>query len=649
MRLLDTIHSPAELRQLPRTQLPALAREVRERIIEVVGRNGGHLTSNLGVVELTIALHRVFDFAEDRLLWDVGHQCYPHKLLTGRDPAFDTLRQWGGLSGFPDPAESPYDIFKVGHAGTSVATAVGLARADALRERATRTVAVVGDASLVNGVSLEALNQAGTLRRQFLVVLNDNEWGISPTQGGMAAHLAKFRASAFYEDVKTRAKQALPRLPLVGKAAFEALGHLKEGIKATLSPGMLFESMGFQYVGPVDGHDVGHLIDMLRLLERVSHPVLLHVYTTKGKGYDWACAEPGRFHSSRPFVIRDGKAVVDNGAGRSWTRAFVDNLAEVAEADDRVFALTAGMPDGTGLSRFAERFPERWRDVGIAESCAVDMAAGMARAGMRPVVAIYSTFLQRAFDQVYQEVVLQGLPVLFALDRAGLVGSDGAVHQGFMDLGYLRSLPGMVLMSPCDETELRSALQLALQLGGPSAIRYPRDQVPAPIPDCPPFEVGRSRRLREGDAATILALGVPALSALAAAEELAREGVDVGVVQARFAQPVDRDMVAEAFGSGRPVLTVEDHSVRGGFGSAVLEAAADLGLATTAMRRLGMPADRFVEHGSRARQLAECGYDAAGIAAAVRSLLGWFVAEEQAATPETPRNRTLSQAGQAAG
>lgn len=628
MRLLDSVKSPEDLKALPRTELPALAQELRDRVIEVVGHNGGHLTSNLGVVELSIALHRVFDFSHDRLLWDVGHQCYPHKLLTGRNAQFHTLRQQNGISGFPDPAESVFDLFKVGHAGTSIATAVGLARADALQQRTRRTVTVVGDASIVNGVSFEGLNQAGPLKRQFLVVLNDNEWGISPTQGGVAAHLAKFRASQWYEEVKGRTKQVLPKLPLVGKAAFEALGHLKEGIKATVSPGQVFEALGFQYIGPLDGHDIGHLIEMLQVVERANHPILLHVHTVKGKGYDWASAEPGKFHSPKPFVIRAGKAIINNGTGRSWTQAFVENLMELGEQDERIFALTAGMPDGTGLAEFGQRFCERCLDVGISESCAVDMAAGMARAGLRPVVAIYSTFLQRAFDQVFQEVALQRLPVMFCIDRAGLVGGDGAVHHGFYDIGYLRGLAGMVLMAPMDEPELAEALRLGIALEQPSALRYPRAKVATPIPDCPPFAPGKARRLREGDAATILAYGVPALAALSAAEQLAREGVEVAVVNARFAKPIDLEMITTAFEAGGPIITVEEHCVAGGFGSCVLEAAAELGLAAGSLTRLGMPLERFIEHGSRAAQLAQCNLDADGIAQTVRTLLegggnGW--------------------------
>lgn len=618
MSLLDGIQSPADLKALPTAQLPVLAQEIRERIINVVGRNGGHLTSNLGVVELTIALHRVFDFAHDRLLLDVGHQCYPHKLLTGRASRFDTIRKAGGLSGFPSVAESSYDLFDVGHAGTAIPTAVGLARADTMLGEHRRVVAVVGDASIVNGVAFEGLNQAGTLRRQFLVILNDNEWGISPTQGALAQYLARFRASNFYEEVKARAKQILPRLPLLGKPAFDMLLHLKEGIKATLSPGQIFDHLNFQYIGPIDGHDIDHLIETLQLVCDVHHPVLLHVHTVKGKGCDWATAEPGKFHSPKPFTICGGKATVQAGPGRSWTRAFVENLIEIAEKDSRVFAMTAGMPDGTGLNFFAEKYPDRFLDVGIAESCTVDMAAGMAKAGLRPVCAIYSTFLQRAFDQIFQEVVLQGHPVMFCLDRAGLVGGDGAVHHGFLDIAYLRGFPGMVLMAPMDEVELRMALELGLKLDRPCAIRYPRDNVPAPMPDSPPFEPGKARTLREGEDVVLLCYGITCTAAMTAAEALSKDGIEAMVINARFARPIDRAMIREAFGRNVPVLTIEDHSVAGGFGSAVIEAAQEMGLTIRDVARLGLPSDRFIRHASRAAQMAEVGIDAAGIECAVR-------------------------------
>ena len=641
MTLLDQILSPRDLRVLPVDKLPALADEIRSRILEVVGRNGGHLASNLGVVELTIALHRCLDTPNDRLLFDVGHQCYPHKLLTGRADRFHTIRQAGGLCGFPEVTESEYDVFNVGHAGTAIATAFGLARADQAAGRTCRTVALVGDASIVNGLSFEGLNQAGTLNRQFLVVLNDNHWGIAPTQGALAKHLARFRASAVYDELKKQLGATLPRVPLVGKRMSEVLDHLKQGIKATLAPHQLFEHFGFQYVGPVDGHDIKHLIEMLDIVKDVPHPVLLHVDTVKGRGCDWASAEPETFHSPSPFTIKTGKVTLHETGGRSWTRAFADALIEQAERNDKIVAITAAMPEGTGLSFFAERFPNRYLDVGIAESSGVDIAAGLARGGCRPVVAIYSTFLQRGFDQIFQEVALQELPVVFCMDRAGLVGGDGAVHHGFADIAYLRGLPGMILIAPADEPELNAALTFALAQHRPVAIRYPRDEVPADSPECPPFQLGVSRRMREGDAATVLAYGTTVASAMAAADLLAADGVEIRVVNARFACPIDEVMVAAAFSAGLPVVTVEDHSIAGGFGSAVLETAQEIGLTIRSMTRLGLPQDRFVAHGSRAGQMAEVGIDAAGIASAVHRLLAEAPAGEpweRAATARTTRD-----------
>jgi 1-deoxy-D-xylulose-5-phosphate synthase len=621
MSLLEGINSPADVRALPLSELPKLAAEIRARIIEVVGASGGHLASNLGVTELTLALHRAFDFSTDRLLWDVGHQCYPHKLITGRNRRFDTIRKAGGISGFPCTDESPYDLFNVGHAGTAIATAVGLARGDQILGRDSRVVALVGDASIVNGVAMEGLNQAGTLKRQLLVVLNDNRWGISPTQGAMAEQLSKFRTSTIYEDLKQRTKQLLRDLPLVGKPLYDALDRLKEGFKATLAPHQMFEQLGLQYVGPIDGHDISHLVEMLNILRDVPHPVLLHVHTEKGRGCDWATADPGKFHSPKPFRVENGKVTISSGGGKSWTSAFVESLIELAGENDKVFAMTAAMPDGTGLNKFQEVFPDRYLDVGIAESCTVDLAAGMAKAGLRPVAAIYSTFLQRAFDQVFQEVVLQGLPVVFCLDRAGLVGGDGAVHHGFLDIAYLRNFPNMVLMAPVDALELTHCLRFALKQNVACAIRYPRDVVANPLPDCQPFVLGQSREVRRGDAATVLAYGTTTIAALEAAEQLAAEGFEVQVINARFARPIDRDMVREAFSSGKPVVTVEDHSVSGGFGSAVLETAQELGLSAPFCARLGIPVDRFIPHASRAQQLAEAGIDAAGIASTLRRLL----------------------------
>jgi 1-deoxy-D-xylulose-5-phosphate synthase len=619
--ILDALQSPADLRGLSLEQLEQLTGEIRARIIEVVSKNGGHLASNLGVAELTVALHRVFDFSKDRLLWDVGHQCYVHKLVTGRHARFDTLRCASGISGFPSVAESRYDLFDVGHAGTSIATAVGMARGDMALGRDARVVALIGDASIVNGVAFEGLNQAGTLKRQFLTILNDNSMGIAKTQGGLASYLARFRVSTLYEEVKAKLSEFLPQVPLVGKGMLDALAHLKDAFKASMSPHQTFEQLGFIYVGPVDGHDLRHLIEMLELLRDVPHPVLLHVHTVKGRGCDWAANDPCAFHSPNKFHVEGDTIVHPKSDRKSWTTAFADAVIDVMREHPRVHALTAAMPDGTGLAKVRKALPERVLDCGIAESCTVDIAAGMAKAGLRPLACIYSTFLQRAFDQIFQEVVLQKLPVVFCIDRAGLVGGDGAVHHGYLDITYLRGFQDMVLMAPADESELRAALRLALTLDVPAALRYPRDSVPPPYPDAPPFELGRSRRMREGPDATILAYGTTVGDALEAARTLEGEDVFVAVVNARFAKPLDEDMLLAALDGRQPVLTLEDHSIAGGFGGAVLEAANRLRLPTERLVRLGLREDHFYAHGSRSGQLAEAGIDAAGIAVAVRESL----------------------------
>lgn len=630
--LLQHIHGPDDLRKLTVPQLKDLAEEIRTRIIDVVSHNGGHLSSNLGVVELTIAMHYCLDLSQDRLVWDVGHQCYTHKLLTGRNQNFETLRQTSGVSGFPNPAESPYDLFYVGHAGTAIPTALGLAKADQILGRTSRTVAVVGDASIVNGVAFEGLNQIGMLQRQFLVVLNDNSMGIAQTQGALADYLSRFRVSQVYDLSKKRARRMLEMLGALGKPMANALEHLRQGIKATLVRNQIFEPLGLVYIGPVDGHDLEHLVQLLDMLKDVPYPILLHIHTKKGAGCSWAEASPTAFHSPSPFeILDDGEIQFKNGTGKSFTEAFSDALIEVAKGDDKIHALTAAMPDGTGLKKFADAFPGRCLDIGLAESATVDVAAGMCRAGLKPFVAIYSTFMQRSYDQIFQELSLQDLPVVLCMDRAGLVGSDGAVHHGFADIAFLRTLPRMVLMAPADEPEMREAMKLAATCGNPCAIRYPRESVPVPLcSTTSPFELGKAAKLREGTDATILAYGVTAAYAMQAARQLAHRGVEVTVYSARFALPLDDQMLAAAFGTGKPVLTVEDHSVAGGFGAAVLERANELKLPVdmSAFHRLGIPADRYIPHGSRSWQLRQVGIDADGIAKTVMQALGAGTATE---------------------
>ena len=636
MPLVNQIATPADLRKLSLEQLQELAGHLRERIFRAVSTNGGHLASNLGVVELTIALHYVYDFGPhphgpDWLLWDVGHQCYAHKMLTGRADQFETLRKKGSVSGFPSPEESPYDLFAVGHAGTAISTAVGMARAEQHLNRNGNVVAVVGDASIVNGMAFEGLNNAGTLKRQMLIVLNDNGMSISKPQGAFSQYLERVRVSTTYTEAKHLAETLVGKLPSsVGHTIESVWHHLKEGLKSTIWPGQIFESLGIKYIGPIDGHDIPGLIDMLGEIKHVDAPVLLHVKTVKGQGYEITVNDPTRMHSPAAFEVNGCRVEIKKGEGKSWTNAFADAVIALAKQDERIVALTAAMPDGTGLSKFEKEIPGRYYDTGICESHLTGMAAGMCKNGLRPIAAIYSTFIQRAFDQVWQEVVLNGLPVVFAMDRAGFVGDDGAVHHGFMDQAFLRPLPGMVLMAPSDEAELNRALRLAVSLDVPSAVRYPRDNVPAcnfeDVIDTPlrglaaqAWQLGTSRTLRTGEDATLIAYGALVHEAMLAAEQLSAEGIDVEVVDARFCKPLDAAMLQRVLGSAnrRPVLTVEDHALQNGFGSAVLEHAVAHNLPTDLVTRLGHP-ERLIAHATRREQLAEVGLDAAGIARSVR-------------------------------
>src|SRR4051812_4023625 len=465
--LLSSLQSPADLKKIPLDKLPLLAQEMRELIMNTVGSNGGHLAPNLGTVEICLALNIVFNFAQDRLLWDVGHQAYPHKLLTGRAKNFASLRKKGGVSGFPDPSESPYDLFAVGHAGTGISTAVGMARADQLQRRDTRVVTLVGDASIVNGLAFEGLNNAGTLKRQLLIILNDNSMSISEPQGAFANYLEHLRVTTTYGEVKKRVQHLLEQIPY-GQQISDVAHHVKSGIKNTLAPGHIFEDLGLKYFGPVDGHDLPSLIEKLNELKDLQAPAVLHIKTVKGKGYEWASEDPTAFHSPKPFKVEGCRVVVEKGTGRSFTSAFADAMVNLAKKNEKICGITAAMPDGTGMIKLKPMFPARYFDTGICESHATAMAAGMTKGGLRPVVAIYSTFVQRAFDQIFQEVCLQGLPVVFCADRAGLVGDDGAVHHGFCDLSFLRSQPGIVLMAPSDEQELIRSLDLATTLDAPS-------------------------------------------------------------------------------------------------------------------------------------------------------------------------------------
>ncbi len=620
--LLDKINSPRDIKTLSMSQLNKLAAEIRDFITHCVSCTGGHLASSLGVIELTIAMHYVFDFSTDKLLWDVGHQCYAHKILTGRRELFKKLRQKDGLSGFPSPAESEYDQFIVGHAGTAIPTAIGLALAAKMLKTEEKVVAFVGDASIVNGLSFEALNNMGLVRRQLLVVLNDNSMAIDVSQGAIAQFLSKVRLSHTYEDLRKRTNRILEHLPLVGRKMEDALESFKRTLRMAITPSRLFESLNIPYFGPVDGHDINSLIQIFKAMSNLDSPAVLHVYTKKGKGFSPADDDPTRFHSTGPFKI-NGELESEKPTSKSFTSAFSDAIVKLAEENDRIIAITAAMSDGTGLTKFKQQFESRYYDVGIAESVAVDIAAGQAKLGLKPFVCIYSTFLQRSFDQIFQEVALQNLPVVFCIDRAGLVGADGPTHHGLMDIGFLRMMPNMVLISPANGVELELAMRFAAEAGRPVAIRYPKEEVNDDI--CPeifsqPFELGKSVTAKSGkDKIAVIAYGSIVNEALKAAESLKADNVDITVINARFAKPLDEKIVS-LLKADNSIITVEDHSTAGGFGSAVLEAAAAAGTDTAKIRILGV-GDEFVQPDKRDAQIARLGIGAEGIAGAVKKLI----------------------------
>jgi len=634
--LLESIDGPGDLRCLSVPQLSRLAGEIRRRIIEVVSRNGGHLASNLGVVELTIALHWCFDFLRDRLIWDVGHQAYAHKILTGRRDTFASLRRKGGIGGFADKSESPYDCFSFGHTGTSLSAGLGLARAREALGKGGKVVVVIGDGALASGMPFEALNNAGEIGRDLLIILNDNKMSISPSVGGVARYLSKIRSSRPYVDVKKEVSRLLSRWRPALSAMNALYGRLSEGLQAALTPGGLFVELGLHYYGPVNGHDLQELIDALQHVRRIEGPVLLHVLTEKGHGFEPARSDPAGFHSSGRFELENGKVREPMGAageepvgdrraatrvtGATYSSAVGELLVRLAEEEPRLVAITAAMQDGTGLREFARRYPDRFYDVGICEQHAVGFAGGLAAGGLKPVVCVYSTFLQRAYDQIYHDVALQGAPVVFCVDRGGLVGSDGQTHHGLFDVSYFRCVPGFLVMAPADGEELASMLRLAVRSESPCAIRYPREELPPAAAGETQLEVGRASVVRQGADGAIVAYGAMVRRALEAADILASEGRDVTVVNARFAKPLDAETIGRVVQEHRAVLVAEDHAAAGGVGSAVMEALASGGISAGHVRLAGVP-DRPVAHATREEQLAELELDARGLAARLRRLM----------------------------
>ena len=622
--LLPGIDSPQDLKRLAPNELPRLCDEIREFLLSSIQETGGHLGSNLGVVELTVALHRVFDFRRDRCVFDVSHQGYVHKILTGRRDRFPTLRQTGGLCGFTHPDESEYDLFHTGHAGTSVSLGLGLAMGTAHESNRPHVVSVIGDASLGAGVAFEALNHAGASGENLLVVLNDNAWSISKSVGALARYLTRIRSARLVQRAQQEIHGLLQSIPLIGAKVEDVIDQAREVLRHTIVQGHVFEELGVTYVGPVNGHDVGYLIESLERVRKLDGAVLLHVLTDKGKGHPKAPTHPERVHAAKPARKTPPSSepikveVGPKPARVSFTQAFAGAVRAIAERDVRVHAITAAMPSGTGLVDFAERFPNRFHDVGICEQHAVAMGAGMAKAGLRPVLAIYSTFLQRAYDQVFQESALQNLPMVFCMDRAGLVGQDGATHNGLFDIAYLRTLPNVTLAAPRDATDMLRMLEAAVRDGvGPTALRYPRANCPeaelVPAEERRVMRPGLAEELCEGDELTIWASGALVEEARSAVEALATRGIRAGLVDARYIKPLDEELLTRDLRNKRHVLVVEEHQRAGGFGSAVLEARSRLPEARARVRTLGVP-DRFVDHmSSREEQLAAFGLDAAGI------------------------------------
>jgi 1-deoxy-D-xylulose-5-phosphate synthase len=619
--LLPTINGPEDLKKLSVREFNELACEIRLFLLEHVSKTGGHLAPNLGVVELTLALHRVFNSPIDRLVWDVGHQSYIHKILTGRRDQFDTLRHYGGLSGFPKLKESEHDAFQTGHSSTSISAALGLAQARDLLGEKHHVIAVIGDGSMSGGMAFEALNNAGDAGTDLMVVLNDNEMSISQNVGGLAAYLGRLRTDPKYFRLKEDVEEILKRIPHIGGKMVRSVERVKDAVKSLIVPGMLFEELGFTYLGPVNGHQMDTLLGVLRGAKKIRGPVLIHVLTKKGKGFESAECNPDYYHGVGPFDVNNPPLPGKKGDVPSYTEVFSETLTEAARSNDKIVGITAAMATGTGLDEFAAAFPKRFFDVGIAEQHAVTFAAGLAVKGFRPVVAVYSTFLQRAYDQVLHDVCIQNLPVVFALDRAGIVGEDGETHNGLFDMAYLRHIPNMSMMVPRDENMLRHAVVTGLAHSGPFAIRYPRGKGQGVLKeDAKPLPWGRGQVLRPGRDVAIFALGPLLQEALEAAEILEKRGLSVAVIDPVFVKPLDGELLLRMAASCRyGLVTVEEHVLAGGFGAAVLEFLEANEMNDYPIKRLGVP-DCFVEHGARSLLLKELGLTAEGIAAACLGL-----------------------------
>lgn len=608
-RIIDAINSPADLRRLKLVDLPVLAKEIRHEILSTVSKTGGHLSSSLGAVELAIAIHYSFDTPRDRVLWDVGHQAYAHKILTGRTKYFSTLRQLGGLSGFPNKDESPeYDIFTCGHSSTSISTGLGLVMSSYLNQDNRKVIAVIGDAALAGGMAFEALNHAGHSKKKMIVILNDNELSITKSVGALSRYLNRIITNPAYNKIRSDVERVLMRIPRFGFRAYRAARKLEEGLKNLLIPGMLFEEMGFRYFGPIDGHNAAQMITVFKNLVNLHEPILIHVVTKKGKGYKFSEESPSEFHSTGPFDIETGMSAKKTGR-ETFTEAFSDKMVELGENNQKIVGVTAAMIDGTGFDKFAKAYPARFYDVGISEEHAVGLSAGLARGGYRPVVAIYSTFLQRAYDQIIHDVCLQNLPVTFCLDRAGLVGEDGPTHHGVFDIAYMRHIPNLIVMAPKDTDELKAMLAYAVQQDKPAAMRYPRGSLPILKNDASliytkhrseidPIKTGKAEVIKRGKDIAIIAIGSMVSTAVEVSAILLKKKVDAAVINARFIHPIDGETIEGICASCRHIVTIEEGVLEGGFGSAVLEFIERENIKNVRVKRFGLPG-RFIEHGKR--------------------------------------------------
>ncbi len=634
-KLLDNINNPDDLKKVAAENLPLLAGEIREEIVDGISKTGGHLASSLGAVDLAVALHYVFNTPKDKIVWDVGHQAYAHKILTGRREAFKTIRQLGGISGFPKISESVYDAFGTGHSSTSISAAMGMVVARDLKGEDYKVIAIIGDGSLTAGIAFEGLNQAGHLKKDVVVILNDNEMSISRNVGALSSFLSRKITGRLATRLKKEAEGFFMSIPRIGERLVSLAKRAEDSLIALLTPGMLFEGLGFHYIGPIDGHNMDELVNTFTDAKELKGPILIHVLTKKGKGYLPAEKEPVKFHGIGPFEKETGKSIKSGKQIPAYTDIFGQTLVELAEKNKKIVAITAAMPEGTGLDEFAKRFPDRFFDVGIAEQHAVTFAAGLAKEGLIPVVAIYSTFLQRAYDEILHDAALQNLPMVLAIDRAGIVGADGPTHHGLFDISYLRHIPNVIIMAPKDEDELRHMLKTAIECKRPAAIRYPRGEgygtgsresgVGSKI-----IPIGKAEVLMKGDDAAIIAIGSTVYPALEAAKRLEKNGIKITIVNARFVKPIDEDVITSIAKNTGVVFTIEENALQGGFGSALLELLEKNGITDCKVKRMGVP-DEFVEHGSQKELRSILGLDADGIERTVKEVMGADVRQKQRA------------------